>query len=302
MHDYDIVIVGAGPAGISAGIYAVSRGLKTLVLERESVGGIIGSVSTVTHYAGMPEAEYGAAFARRLQDQAIAAGVDIAYQQVRRVALADEIKTISTGTDVYRAPRIVLANGGTPRVLDVPGEVELTGKGCGLNAARDGAAYRGKSVYVIGGADGAVKEALFLARFAHRVRIVCVERELACVDEFRRKVAATPAIEVIPFTAVGALHGADRVEAIDLVSLADGSTRTIEDPGCGVFVYAGCAPNTQLYADQLVLQDGYIPTNERMETALPGVYAAGDIRVKQVRQVATAVADGAVAAVNAASR
>ena len=211
MHDYDIVIVGAGPAGISAGIYAVSRGLKTLVLERESVGGIIGSVSTVTHYAGMPEAESGAAFARRLQDQAIAAGVDIAYQQVRRVALADEIKTISTGTDVYRAPRIVLANGGTPRVLDVPGEVELTGKGCGLNAARDGAAYRGKSVYVIGGADGAVKEALFLARFAHRVRIVCVERELACVDEFRRKVAATPAIEVIPFTAVGALHGADRV-------------------------------------------------------------------------------------------
>lgn len=302
MNDYDVLIIGAGPAGASAGIYAVSRGLKTLVLEQGPVGGIIGTVSTVTHYAGVSEDETGASFARRLEDQARAAGIEIVHEQVLRTSLAEDVKEAATDKAVYRAPRIILANGGTPRALGVPGEAELTGKGYGLNVARDGAEYRGRSTYVIGGADGAVKEALFLARFAQRVRIICVESRLACIDEFQRKVAATPNIEVLPASAVTALHGNGRVEALDVLSLADGSMRTLEDPGCGVFVYAGCTPNSQLYAGELALQDGYIPTNERMETALPGVYAAGDIRAKQVRQVATAVSDGAIAAVNASLR
>ena len=246
MKEYDIVIVGAGPAGVSAGIYAASRGLETLILEQKAVGGIIGGVSTVTHYAGILDDETGATFARRLEAQALEAGIEIVYDQVERAALAGETKTVFTGTESYRAPRVVLANGSTPRKLGVPGEAELQGKGCGLNAARDATTYEGKSVYVIGGADGAVKEALYLARFARQVSIVCVEDELACIAEFRRKTAATPNIQVVPATRVGALHGADRVEALDLVSLADGRTRTVEDDGCGVFVYAGSEPNTAL--------------------------------------------------------
>ena len=301
MKEYDIVIVGAGPAGVSAGIYAASRGLETLILEQTAVGGIIGGVSTVTHYAGILDDETGATFARRLEAQALEAGIEIVYDQVERAALAGETKTVFTGTESYRAPRVVLANGSTPRKLGVPGEAELQGKGCGLNAARDATTYEGKSVYVIGGADGAVKEALYLARFARQVSIVCVEDELACIAEFRRKTAATPNIQVVPATRVGALHGADRVEALDLVSLADGRTRTVEDDGCGVFVYAGSEPNTALYAGELRLENGFIPTNERMETSISGVYAAGDIRAKQLRQVATAVSDGAIAAVNAAT-
>ena len=301
MKEYDIVIVGAGPAGVSAGIYAASRGLETLILEQEAVGGIIGGVSTVTHYAGILDDETGATFARRLEAQALEAGIEIVYDQVERAALAGETKTVFTGTESYRAPRVVLANGSTPRKLGVPGEAELQGKGCGLNAARDATTYEGKSVYVIGGADGAVKEALYLARFARQVSIVCVEDELACIAEFRRKTAATPNIQVVPATRVGALHGADRVEALDLVSLADGRTRTVEDDGCGGFVYAGSEPNTALYAGELRLENGFIPTNERMETSISGVYAAGDIRAKQLRQVATAVSDGAIAAVNAAT-
>lgn len=301
MKEYDIVIVGAGPAGVSAGIYAASRGLKTLILEQKTVGGIIGGVSTVTHYAGILDDETGATFARRLETQALEAGIEIVYDQVERTALVGGTKTVFTGTKSYRAPRIVLANGSTPRKLGVPGEAELQGKGCGLNAARDATTYEGKSVYVIGGADGAVKEALYLARFARQVSIVCVEDELACISEFRHKTAATPNIQVVPTTRVGALHGADRVEALDLVSLADGRTRTVEDDGCGVFVYAGSEPNTALYAGELRLENGFIPTNERMETSISGVYAAGDIRVKQLRQVATAVSDGAIAAVNAAT-
>ena len=298
---YDLIIVGAGPAGVSAGIYAASRGLETLILEQTAVGGIIGGVSTVTHYAGILDDETGATFARRLEAQALEAGIEIVYDQVERAALAGETKTVFTGTESYRAPRVVLANGSTPRKLGVPGEAELQGKGCGLNAARDATTYEGKSVYVIGGADGAVKEALYLARFARQVSIVCVEDELACIAEFRRKTAATPNIQVVPATRVGALHGADRVEALDLVSLADGRTRTVEDDGCGVFVYAGSEPNTALYAGELRLENGFIPTNERMETSISGVYAAGDIRAKQLRQVATAVSDGAIAAVNAAT-
>ncbi|MCB7037607.1 NAD(P)/FAD-dependent oxidoreductase [Eggerthella sinensis] len=299
---YDIIIVGAGPAGISAGIYAVSRGCRTLVLEQKAVGGIIGGVSTVTHYAGIIEGETGATFAQRMKDQALEAGVDIVFEQVTSASLSGAVKTVVTDQGTYEAANVILANGSTPRTLGIPGETELAGKGCGLNAARDGEAYRGKNLYVIGGADGAVKEALHLAPLANRLTLVCVEDELACIDEFRCKVAHTPTIEVRPAARLGALRGTGQVEELDLVSLKDGSVETIVDPGCGVFIYAGATPNTALYANELALENGYIPVNERMETALPGVYAAGDIRVKQVRQVATAVSDGAIAAINAAAR
>lgn len=299
---YDIVIIGAGPAGISAGIYAVSRGQSTLVLEQKAVGGIIGGVSTVTHYAGIIEGETGATFANRIEDQALEAGVEIVYEQVVGVSLAGDIKSIRTDRTVYEAANVILANGCTPRTLGVPGEKELAGKGCGLNAARDGEAYRGKHVYVIGGADGAVKEALYLAGMAAQATIVCVEDQLACIEEFRRKVAGTANIDVRTASSLGALRGIDQVEELDFVSLEDGSVETVADPGCGVFVYAGSTPNTELYAGQLELESGYISANERMESSLPGVYAAGDIRVKQVRQAATAVSDGAIAAINAAAR
>lgn len=299
---YDIVIVGAGPAGISAGLYAVSRGHSALVLEQKAVGGIIGGVSTVTHYAGIIEGETGTTFANRLEDQALEAGVEIVYERVIGISLAGDVKSIATNRTVYEAANVILANGCTPRTLGIPGEMELAGKGCELNAARDGAAYRGKHVYVIGGADGAVKEALYLAGIAAQTTIICVEEELACIDEFRRKVANMPNIDVRTASSLGALRGVDQVEELDIVSLQDGSVETVADPGCGVFVYAGSTPNTELYAGQLELENGYIPANERMETSLPGVYAAGDIRVKQVRQAATAVSDGAIAAINAAAR
>lgn len=184
---YDIIIIGAGPAGISAGIYAVSRGKKTLILEKNKVGG----------------------------------------------------------------------------------------------------------------ADGAVKEALYLAQFASVVTIICVEKTLACIAEFKNKVLNTPNIRICAQSHIEAFYGTAQLEGFDLVSDVDGRKETITDPGCGVFTYIGLMPNTQLYAE-LELENGYIPVDEKMQTAIPGVYAAGDIRVKQIRQAATAVADGAIAAINAA--
>lgn len=296
---YDILIIGAGPAGISAGIYAVSRGKKVLVLEQAQVGGIIGKVSTVTHYTALQAQETGASFAARMKDQALAAGVEIAYEKVTGVELTGEVKTVHTDKGSHQGKRIILANGGTPRKLGIPGESELAGRGIGLNAARDGAAYAGKNIYVVGGADGAVKEALYLAQFARQLTIIHFEDQLGCIAEFRNKVAAAGNITLRLGSRLHAVHGQDRVEALEIANEHDGSIETIRDDGCGIFVYAGVAPNTGLYTG-LELRDGYILTNDKMETSIPGVYAAGDIRVKQVRQVATAVADGAIAAINAA--
>lgn len=296
---YDILIIGAGPAGISAGIYAVSRGKKTLVLEQAQVGGIIGKVSTVTHYTALQAQETGATFAARMKEQAQAAGVEIAYETVAGVELTGDVKTVHTAKGTHQARRVILANGGTPRKLGIPGEIELAGKGMGLNAPRDGAAYAGKNIYVVGGADGAVKEALYLASFARQLTIIHFEDQLGCIPEFRNKIAAADNIKLCLGSRLHAVHGTDQVERLEIISEHDGTVQTIEDPGCGIFVYAGVTPNTQLYTE-LDLQDGYIVTNDKMETSVPGVYAAGDIRAKQVRQVATAVSDGAIAAINAA--
>lgn len=296
---YDIIIIGAGPAGISAGIYAVSRGKKVLVLEKAQVGGIIGKVSTVTHYTALQPKESGATFAARMKEQALAAGVEIAYETVTGVELAGDIKTVRTDKGVHQAPRIILANGGTPRKLGIPGEAELAGKGMSLNAPRDAQAYAGRNLYVVGGADGAVKEALYLAGFARRLTIIHFEDTLGCIPEFRNKVAAADNITLRLGSRLHGVYGDGQVERLEIADVHTGKIETVEDPGCGIFVYAGTTPNTQLYGE-LALQDGYILTNDKMETSLPGVYAAGDIRVKQVRQVATAVADGAIAAINAA--
>lgn len=296
---YDVIIVGAGPAGISAGIYAVSRGLKTLILEKNKVGGIIGNVSTVTHYAAIVTNESGASFAKRMEEQALSAGVEIVYEAVTEAALSGEIKTIATDKNRYEAKKVILANGSTPRKLGIEGEERLAGKGIGLNAARDGAAYAGKNIYVVGGADGAVKEALYLSKFAKELTIIHFEEKLGCIAEFLHKVEKTPNIKLMLSSRLQAVSGERQVDELTIRSEKDGSLKTIIDPGCGIFVYAGTVPNTGLYRE-LELVDGYIPVNEKQETELSGVYAAGDICVKQVRQVATAVSDGAVAAINAA--
>lgn len=225
--------------------------------------------------------------------------MEIAYETVTGVELTGDVKTVHTDKGTHQTRRVILANGGTPRKLGIPGEIELAGKGVSLNAPRDGAAYAGKNIYVVGGADGAVKEALYLASFARQLTIIHFEDQLDCIPEFRNKIAAADNIKLCLGSRLHAVHGTDQVERLEIISEHEGTVQTIEDPGCGIFVYAGVTPNTQLYTE-LDLQDGYIVTNDKMEASVPGVYAAGDIRAKQVRQVATAVSDGAIAAINAA--
>ena len=296
---YDFIIIGGGPAGIIAAVYAVSRGLRVLVLEQEKIGGVIGKVSIVSHYTAIVEGETGETFAARMKKQALDAGVQISYETVVEVQLTGKTKIVKTNSDVYESHAVLLANGTTPRTLGIPGEDTLTGKGYALNAAKSAQAYAGKHVYVVGGADGAIKEALYLSRFAKKVFIIHFEDKLGAIPEFTNKLAQLGNVELLLHSRLTEIGGKGQVEWLQLTDEKTGVTTKIEDEGCGIFVYAGATPNTQLYPE-LYLENGYIPVNEKMETMYQGVYAAGDICVQQVRQAATAVADGAVAAINAA--
>ncbi len=294
---YDIIIIGAGPAGISAAIYGKSRGKKVLVLEKNQVGGLIGTVSTVTHYTAIIKEESGKTFAERMKEQAIGAGVEICYENVTETKLTGSTKTIVTDKNSYECKTVILANGGSGRMLGIPGE---SLKGVRLNAPKDGPDYKGKNVYVIGGADGAVKEALYLAQIAGKVTIVCVEDELACIQEFKDKVSLHDNIEIMPHSSLTAVYGSERAEELEFTDNNTGDKHVVKDAECGVFVYAGIVPNTDMYTE-LKLDGGYIPVDTSMQTEIPGVFAAGDICVKKVRQVATAVSDGAVAGICAAA-
>lgn len=294
---YDIIIIGAGPAGISAAVYGKSRGKKVLVLEKKQVGGLIGTVSTVTHYTAIVQEESGSTFAERMKEQALSAGVEIRYENVIETKLTGQIKKVVTNKETYESKTLILANGGSGRMLGIPGE---NLKGVRLNAPKDGMHYKGRNVYVIGGADGAVKEALYLAEMAGKVIIVCVEDELACIQEFKDKVVAHNNIEIMPHSSLTAVYGSEAVEELEFTDNKTGEKQIIKDADCGVFVYAGIIPNTQMYTE-LKLDGGYIPVDDSMQTEIHGVFAAGDIRVKKVRQVATAVSDGAIAGIKAAA-
>lgn len=294
---YDIIIIGAGPAGISAAVYGKSRGKNVLVLEKKQVGGLIGMVSTVTHYTAVVQEESGNTFAERMKAQALSAGVEIRYENVTETKLTGQIKKVVTNKGTYESKTLILANGGSGRMLGIPGE---NLKGVRLNAPRDGADYKGKNVYVIGGADGAVKEALYLAGIAGKVTIVCVEDELVCIQEFKDKVASYDNIEIMPHSSLTAVYGNGAVEELEFTDNKTGEKQIVKDTDCGVFVYAGIIPNTQMYTE-LKLDGGYIPVDDSMQTEIQGVFAAGDIRVKKVRQVATAVSDGTIAGIQAAA-
>lgn len=294
---YDMIVIGAGPAGVSAAVYGKSRGKKVLLLEKNQVGGLIGTVSTVTHYTAIVQEETGGSFAERMKAQALGAGVEIRYEKVTETKLKGKVKKVITDQGTYEARTLILANGGSGRMLGIPGE---NLKGVRLNAPKDGPNYKGKNVYVIGGADGAVKEALYLARIAAKVTIVCVEEELACIREFKDKVVSCNNIEIMPHTSLTAVYGGESVEALEFTDNKTGKKQSVKDTEWGVFVYAGIVPNTQMYTE-LKLDGGYIPVDRDMQTEIPGVFAAGDICVKKVRQVATAVADGAIAGIQAAA-
>lgn len=294
---YDLIIIGGGPAGLAAAVYGARAGLTTCVVERGLLGGQIFNTSKVENYPGFPEGILGPDISSRLDEHARKFGAEIVLADVTRVDLGGALKTVATSEGVLVARTVIIATGATPKRLGVPGEERLIGAGVSYCATCDGAFYRDKKVAVVGGGDAAIDEALFLTRFAQEVTVIHRRGELRAIKYLQDKAFANPKMKFVWNSVVTEVLGDDRVKAVMVETTAGGATERRAIAVDGVFIYVGMTPNTAFLGGALPLDaNGYIPSGETTETAIPGVFAAGDVRSKALRQVVTAVADGAVAA------
>ncbi len=300
---YDVIIIGAGPAGLSAGIYAARSKVNTLLIEKAIDGGQIVGTADIENYPGTVLDETGFGLIEKMKAQLNAFGADKVYEDVVDVDLEGEIKTVKTNSNEYKAKSVIIATGTRTRLMGSKGEQELIGRGISLCATCDGPFYEGYHVYVIGGGDAAVEEAIFLTRYAKEVTIVHRRDELRATKIIQERAFANEKINFIWDSEVEEVSGENGLECITLKNRKTGEISNIvssDENKIGIFVFIGLDPNTELFKGKLKLNEkGYIPTNENMETEIPGVYAVGDVREKELRQVVTATADGAIAAVRA---
>ncbi len=297
-NNYDAIIIGGGPAGVSAGIYLASRGLNPIIFEKHKIGGTVGDVSSVTHYLSVSNDETGESFSNKLKNQLEKYKIPVINEEIISTELDGVIKIIKTKDKEYVSKVVIIANGTTPRKLGIIGEEELFGKGVCHNPSKEGILYKGKEIFVVGGADGAIKEAIYLSQFAKKLTIIHFEDKIGAIAEFKNKLDNLNNIELCLHSRVAKINGRNYIESLDIIDEKTKEIKNIKTSEAGVFIYAGSTPNTEIYKD-LKLKDNFIEVNNKMETNISGVYAAGDICDKQIRQVATAVADGTIAGVNA---
>jgi thioredoxin reductase (NADPH) len=296
---YDLIVVGSGPAGLTAALYAAREGLETLVIERGGVGGQAGVTERLDNFPGFPEGVTGAEFAERLRQQAERFGVEIlSAQEVTAVAVEGRFKSVRTGDgEEYRAGAVLLALGSTYRRLGVPGEEDFIGAGVHFCATCDGAFYRDKDVLVVGGGNSAGEESVFLTRFARSVTIVTRDDQLSASSVVREKVAENPQIDVITGASPSEFTGDTRLRGVVLTDAKTGERRELTPDG--VFVFIGLQPNTDAVRDVVALDDfGFIQTDMGLQTSLPGVFAAGDVRAGSTKQAASAAGEGAAVALS----
>lgn len=300
---YDVLILGAGPAGLTAGLYAARARLSTLIVEWGADGGQMALTGTVENYPGVAEQETGPALAKRMAEQAEQFGAERVQDTIERVSLNGETKTLTGQRGIYRGRTVILAAGASPRPIGCKNEDAFRGRGISYCATCDGAFFRGLDVYVAGGGDAAVEEADFLTRYARKVTVIHRRNKLRAARYLQERAFANPKIDFLWDSVVEAVDGSDMLSHITVRNVQTGAQTEIEaDPADGVlglFGFVGYTPHTQIFAGILDLDRGYIVTDADMHTTLPGVFAAGDIRVKSLRQIVTAAADGAIAAVQA---
>ncbi|MDW7652429.1 MAG: thioredoxin-disulfide reductase [Bacillota bacterium] len=296
---YDLVVIGAGPAGLTAAIYASRSRMSVLVIEEMLSGGQIATTDKMENYPGFPEGVGGLEFGQLLEDQARKFGAEMALATVETVSMHGDIKEVHTTEGVFRGRTLLIATGTRWRPLNVPGEAELKGKGVSYCVTCDGSFFQDREVMVVGGGDSALEEALVMTKFASKVYLVHRRDEFRAISILQERIRANPKIELVLNTVVEKINGTINVESVTLYDKAQNKTWDVRVDG--IFLYVGLLPNTEfLHRDLDVNEQGYILTNEAMETSIPGVFAAGDLRDKVLRQVVTAVADGAVAAISAA--
>ncbi|VBB42737.1 Thioredoxin reductase [uncultured Desulfatiglans sp.] len=291
---YDLIIIGGGPAGLTAGLYAARARLNTILLEKFAPGGQILTTDWVENYPGFPDGISGFELIDRMKNQAEKFGLSIESQEVIRLDLDGETKIVHTDKGKLETVGIVLATGAFPQKLGVEGEGLLTGKGVSYCATCDGPFYRDQEVAVIGGGDTAVEEALFLTRFASKVHLIHRRDKLRATQLLQERAMASEKIHIIWDTVCARITGATGVEGLDLRNVKTGEISFL--PVQGAFIFIGYSPNNQLVDGLLKTDDyGFVVTDENMQTSVPGVFAGGDIRSKQLRQVSTAVGEGAAA-------
>jgi thioredoxin reductase (NADPH) len=298
---YDVLILGGGPAGLAAGLYAGRSRLSTLIIEKGVDGGQIAITDEIENYPGqMPEGESGPALVARMSEQVKRFGVERANDLIKEIELEGDVKKLIGRDTEYLAKTVIIATGAFPRTIGCKNEGKFVGKGVSYCATCDANFFEDFEVFVVGGGDSAVEEAIYLSKFARKVTIIHRRDELRAVKSIQEKAFKNDKIEFFWDTVVEELHGDELLEGMTVKNVKTGELRRVdadkEDGMFGVFGFIGTLPNSALFEGILDMEYGYIKTDEDMRTNIPGVFAAGDIRVKSFRQVVTAAADGAIAA------
>ncbi len=295
---YDLIIIGGGPAGLTAAVYAGRAALKALLLGGATPGGQIANTAHVENYPGFPEGISGAELAMRFQSQAERFVAKLANDFVTEVDFSASPFTVKTHSETYRGRAVIVATGAYPRRLSVPGEKEYFGRGVSTCATCDGFFYKDRRVVVVGGGDSAIDEGLFLTKFASEVIVIHRRDELRATKSLQERAFANPKMRFVWDSVVEEILGQDTVTGVRVRNVKTDETSTIE--ANGVFVYVGLIPGTKLFEGQLELtEQGYIVADSHQRTSVPGVFAAGDVQSPDFRQVVIAAGAGAKAVIEA---
>lgn len=298
IKDYDIVIVGGGPGGLTAGLYSARANRKTVLLEKFLPGGQIANTAEVEDYPGF-DLISGSELAMRMAEHAKKFGLEIISDEVAQIYSEGNHKmVVSAGGDTYRAKAVIIATGGSPNHLNVPGENQFAGKGVSYCAICDGAFFKNQVIAVVGGGDAAVEEGMFLTKFGSKVYLIHRRSQLRAQKIIQERAFKNPKMEFIWDSVVESINGDTKVKSLTLRNVKTGEKSDLEVGA--IFVFVGFVPNSNLTREPLTKDSGgYIITNERMETSVKGIYAVGDVRAQLVRQITNAVGDGTTAAVAA---
>ena len=289
----DVIIVGAGPGGMTAALYASRASLDTLMIEQGAPGGELMNTADVENYPGFGKIA-GPDLAMKFYESATAFNAEVAYGIVDRIELDGANKVVYVGEAIYEAPVVIIATGATHRKLEAPGEEKLSGVGVSYCAVCDGFFFKDKDIFVIGGGDSAVEEGTYLTQFAKSVTIVHRRDQLRAQQILQERAKNNEKVRFIYDSVVVSIDGEAAVEGVTIRNIKTDKVESLE--GQGVFIYVGLVPNSQIVSQLGVTNEqGWIVTDERMQTSLPGLYAIGDVREKHLRQVATAVGDGSIA-------
>ena len=291
-HIYDVIILGAGPAGLSAGLYASRSRLDTLIIEKGQAGGQIINTDEIENYPGqIVEGETGVSLVRRMYEQTEQFGAEHVRDTITNAELSGDIKVLTGEKDTYQAKNIIIATGAYARPIGCKGEQEYKGRGISYCATCDGAFFRNKTVAVVGGGDVALEDALYLAAGCEKVYLIHRRQELRGTKVLQEQVANEPKITFLPDTVVKEICGEQMVDHLVIANTGTGEEKEL--PVSGIFIAVGMNPQTDAVASVLDLDHGYVRAGEDGVTEQPGFFVAGDVRTKKLRQIVTAVADGA---------